>query len=116
MGGGTATRPRPLTEGRAPVFNLRAGLVIFEALRWVDPLASTRGPTSDLQRSATPPTRLLLRERTRARPRPPRPAQFDGKPFNKGSMAASVIATVAGGAGVICFAAFFQNKKHGFIK
>ena len=49
-------------------------------------------------------------------PRPPRPAQFDGKPFNKGSMAASVIATVAGGAGVICFAAFFQNKKHGFIK
>ena len=46
----------------------------------------------------------------------PRPAQFDGKPFNKGSMAASVIATVAGGAGVICFAAFFQNKKHGFIK
>mgnify|MGYP004063731009 FL=1 len=31
-------------------------------------------------------------------------------------MAASVIATVAGGAGVICFAAFFQNKKHGFIK
>ena len=42
MGGGTATRPRPLTEGRAPVFNLRAGLVIFEALRWVDPLASTR--------------------------------------------------------------------------
>ena len=59
---------------------------------------------------------LLNRERTRARPRPPRPAQFDGKPFNKGSMAASVIATVAGGAGVICFAAFFQNKKHGFIK
>ena len=52
----------------------------------------------------------------RARARPPRPAQFDGKPFNKGSMAASVIATVAGGAGVICFAAFFQNKKHGFIK
>ena len=85
-----------------------AGLLIFEALRWVDPLASTRGP---------PSTRLLLnRERTRARPRPPRPAQFDGKPFNKGSMAASVIATVAGGAGVICFAAFFQNKKHGFIK
>ena len=54
-------------------------------------------------------------ERARA-PDPPRPAQFDGKPFNKGSMAASVIATVAGGAGVICFAAFFQNKKHGFIK
>ena len=26
------------------------------------------------------------------------------------------VATVAGGAGVICFAAFFQNKKHGFIK
>ena len=49
-------------------------------------------------------------------PPTPRPAQFDGKPFNKGSMAASVIATVAGGAGVICFAAFFQNKKHGFIK
>ena len=117
MGGGTATRPRPSTEGRAPAFNLRAGLVIFEALRWVDPLASTRGPTSDLPRSAAPSTRLLLnRERTRARPRPPRPAQFDGKPFNKGSMAASVIATVAGGAGVICFAAFFQNKKHGFIK
>ena len=56
------------------------------------------------------------RIRARARPRPPPPAQFDGKPFNKGSMAASVIATVAGGAGVICFAAFFQNKKHGFIK
>ena len=56
-------------------------------------------------------------ENDRARaPDPPRPAQFDGKPFNKGSMAASVIATVAGGAGVICFAAFFQNKKHGFIK
>ena len=52
----------------------------------------------------------------RARARLLRPAQFDGKPFNKGSMAASVIATVAGGAGVICFAAFFQNKKHGFIK
>ena len=47
---------------------------------------------------------------------PRAPTQFDGKPFNKGSMAASVIATVAGGAGVICFAAFFQNKKHGFIK
>ena len=119
MGGGTATRPRPSTEGRAPAFNLRAGLVIFEALRWVDPLAPTRGPTSDLRRSATPPTRLPLdseRASARARPRPPRPAQFDGKPFNKGSMAASVIATVAGGAGVICFAAFFQNKKHGFIK
>ena len=54
--------------------------------------------------------------RARTPPEPPRPAQFDGKPFNKGSMAASVIATVAGGAGVICFAAFFQNKKHGFIK
>ena len=53
----------------------------------------------------------------RARALDPRaPTQFDGKPFNKGSMAASVIATVAGGAGVICFAAFFQNKKHGFIK
>jgi len=54
-------------------------------------------------------------ERARA-PDPRAPTQFDGKPFNKGSMAASVIATVAGGAGVICFAAFFQNKKHGFIK
>ena len=38
-------------------------------------------------------------EPPRARARPPHPAQFDGKPFNKGSMAASVIATVAGGAG-----------------
>ena len=111
MGGGTVLNRVLRPKGRAPAFNLRAGLLIFEALRWVDPLASTRGPTSDLPRSATPPTRLLLRERTRARP-----AQFDGKPFNKGSMAASVIATVAGGAGVICFAAFFQNKKHGFIK
>ena len=73
----------------------------------------------DRPRSATPPTRPSLdseRASACARPRPPRPAQFDGKPFNKGSMAASVIATVAGGAGVICFAAFFQNKKHGFIK
>ena len=34
--------PRPSTEGRAPAFNMCAGLVIFEALRWVDPLASTR--------------------------------------------------------------------------
>ena len=117
MGGGTVLNRVLRPKGRAPAFNLRAGLVIFEALRWVDPLAPTRGPTSDLPRSTAPSTRLLLnRERTRARPRPPRPAQFDGKPFNKGSMAASVIATVAGGAGVICFAAFFQNKKHGFIK
>jgi len=23
---------------------------------------------------------------------------------------------VAGGAGIICFAAIFQNKKHGFLK
>lgn len=84
-----------------------AGLLIFEALRWVDPFASTRGPTSDLPRS---------RRRRRDCPDPRAPTQFDGKPFNKGSMAASVIATVAGGAGVICFAAFFQNKKHGFIK
>ena len=66
---------------------------------------------------STPSTRLLLTENERARaPDPRAPTQFDGKPFNKGSMAASVIATVAGGAGVICFAAFFQNKKHGFIK
>ena len=83
------------------------------ALRWVDPLASrtrsdVRPSTLRNANDATPP-------RAHA-PRPPRPAQFDGKPFNKGSMAASVIATVAGGAGVICFAAFFQNKKHGFIK
>ena len=62
-------------------------------------------------------TDLRFRASARARARPPRaPTRFDGKPFNKGSMAASVIATVAGGAGVICFAAFFQNKKHGFIK
>ena len=75
------------------------------------------GPDVGPSTLTAPSTRLLLnRERTRAPPRPPRPAQFDGKPFNKGSMAASVIATVAGGAGVICFAAFFQNKKHGFIK
>ena len=75
------------------------------------------GPDVGPSTLTAPSTRLLPnRERTRARPRPPRPAQFDGKPFNKGSMAASVIATVAGGAGVICFAAFFQNKKHGFIK
>ena len=117
MGGGTATRPRPSTEGRAPAFNLRAGLVIAMALRWVDPLASrTRsdvGPST--LRNATDATTMNEPPRAHA-PRPPRPAQFDGKPFNKGSMAASVIATVAGGAGVICFAAFFQNKKHGFIK
>ena len=43
MGGGTATRPRPSTEGRAPAFNMCAGLLIFEALRWVDPLASRMG-------------------------------------------------------------------------
>ena len=66
-------------------------------------------------RDATDATTMNEPPRAHA-PRPPRPAQFDGKPFNKGSMAASVIATVAGGAGVICFAAFFQNKKHGFIK
>ena len=88
-----------------------AGLLIFEALRWVDPFASTRGPTSDLPRSRRRRRDCFSTENER-----PRPAQFDGKPFNKGSMAASVIATVAGGAGVICFAAFFQNKKHGFIK
>ena len=94
MGGGTAPRPRPWTEGRAPAFNMCAK---NWSLRW-------RYVGSNDHASA------------RARARPPRPAQFDGKPFNKGSMAASVIATVAGGAGVICFAAFFQNKKHGFIK
>ena len=94
-----------------------AGLLIFEALRWVDPLASTRTRSETVH--APRRHRLPLdseRASARARPRPSRPAQFDGKPFNKGSMAASVIATVAGGAGVICFAAFFQNKKHGFIK
>ena len=119
MGGGTATRPRPSTEGRAPAFNMCAGLVIFEALRWVDPLASTRtrSETVHAPRRHRRDCRSTVNEPPRAHaPRPPRPAQFDGKPFNKGSMAASVIATVAGGAGVICFAAFFQNKKHGFIK
>ena len=108
MGGGTATRPRPSTGGALPSLqHVRWTAHFFEALRWVDPLASTRGPTSDLPRS---------RRRRRDCPDPRAPTQFDGKPFNKGSMAASVIATVAGGAGVICFAAFFQNKKHGFIK
>ena len=118
MGGGTATRPRPWTEGRSPAFNMRAGLVIFEALRWVDPLASTRtrSETVHAPRRHRRDCRSTVNEPPRARARPPHPAQFDGKPFNKGSMAASVIATVAGGAGVICFAAFFQNKKHGFIK
>ena len=96
-----------------------AGLLIFEALRWVDPLASTRTRSEtvhaprrhrrDCRSTVNEPPRVLA-------PDPRAPTQFDGKPFNKGSMAASVIATVAGGAGVICFAAFFQNKKHGFIK
>ena len=91
MGGGTASRC---------VRRLRAALVQHVRTGHCD--------GAMLDRTTTHP-------RARA-PDPPRPAQFDGKPFNKGSMAASVIATVAGGAGVICFAAFFQNKKHGFIK
>eukprot|EP00629_Pelagomonadales_sp_RCC1024_P005232 CAMPEP_0119259246 /NCGR_PEP_ID=MMETSP1329-20130426/142_1 /TAXON_ID=114041 /ORGANISM="Genus nov. species nov., Strain RCC1024" /LENGTH=80 /DNA_ID=CAMNT_0007258615 /DNA_START=110 /DNA_END=352 /DNA_ORIENTATION=- len=41
---------------------------------------------------------------------------FDGEPFNKMSIGISTVAVVVGGAGTICFAAFFQNKKHGFIK
>ena len=94
MGGGTVSRRVRRPRGAPqPSTCVREKLVIARWLRWIE------------------------RPRIRARaPRPPRPAQFDGKPFNKGSMAASVIATVAGGAGVICFAAFFQNKKHGFIK
>ena len=89
------------------------------AMRWVDPLASTRtrSETVHAPRRHRRDRRSTVNEPPRARALDPRaPTQFDGKPFNKGSMAASVIATVAGGAGVICFAAFFQNKKHGFIK
>ena len=41
---------------------------------------------------------------------------FDGEVFNKSTIAPMVLATVIGGAGVICFAAYFQNKKHGFLK
>ena len=70
MGGGTATRPRPSTEGRSPAFNLRAGLLIFEALRWVDPLASTRGPTSDLPHGAVDATASEQRTNARAPPTP----------------------------------------------
>ncbi len=119
MGGGTVSRRVRRPRGAPQPVNMRAGLLIFEALRWVDPLASTRARrrTFHAPRRHRSDRRSTVNEPPRAHaPRPPRPAQFDGKPFNKGSMAASVIATVAGGAGVICFAAFFQNKKHGFIK
>ena len=67
-----------------------------------------------------PPLRYLA-PRPRPPPRapdgepPPQPT-FDGEVFNKTSIGIGVMATVVGGAGVICFAAFFQNKKHGFIK
>jgi hypothetical protein len=52
----------------------------------------------------------------RARRRAPPQPTFDGEVFNKTSIGIGVMAVVVGGAGVICFAAFFQNKKHGFIK
>ena len=69
MGGGTATRPRPSTEGRAPAFNMCAGLLIFEALRWVDPLASRMGPDvgPSTLRDAVDAT---ASQRTNARARP----------------------------------------------
>ena len=59
---------------------------------------------------ARPPAPASARRRA-----PPQPT-FDGEVFNKTSIGIGVMATVVGGAGVICFAAFFQNKKHGFIK
>ena len=36
--------------------------------------------------------------------------------MSKGGAAASVLFTVIFGAGTICFAAYFQNSKHGFLK
>ena len=112
MGGGTATRPRPLTRGAPPS---------LQHVRWTAHFRSaTLGRPARVENGARRRTFHAPRRRRRdcfsTENERPRPAQFDGKPFNKGSMAASVIATVAGGAGVICFAAFFQNKKHGFIK
>ena len=105
MGGGTVSRRVRRPRG-APQPSTCA--LDWSFLRYVVAMLDANDrPRIDATRANEPP---------RARPRPPRPAQFDGKPFNKGSMAASVIATVAGGAGVICFAAFFQNKKHGFIR
>ena len=117
MGGGTVSRRvRRLAR---PSLQPARWTGHFRSATLSRPTRVDANEVRDRPRSATPPTRPSLDsdEPPRAHaPRPPRPAQFDGKPFNKGSMAASVIATVAGGAGVICFAAFFQNKKHGFIK
>ena len=115
MGGGTVSRRvRRLAR---PSLQPARWTGHFRSATLSRPTRVDANEVRDLPRSATPPTRSTGNEPPRARaPDPQRPAQFDGKPFNKGSMAASVIATVAGGAGVICFAAFFQNKKHGFIK
>jgi hypothetical protein len=37
-------------------------------------------------------------------------------PFSQVVVASSIIGIVGGGVGIVCFACYFQNKKHGFIK
>ena len=41
---------------------------------------------------------------------------FDGNVFDKKLIGGMLIAVVGGGVGTISFAAWFQCKKHGFIK
>ena len=68
-----------------------------------------------MQRAVTPTRTAVRRMGGGHDDHHPHPT-FDGEVFNKTSIGIGVMATVVGGAGVICFAAFFQNKKHGFIK
>ncbi|KAJ1458278.1 hypothetical protein M885DRAFT_513383 [Pelagophyceae sp. CCMP2097] len=41
---------------------------------------------------------------------------FDGKVFDKGLIGGMLGFILIGGSGIIVFAVWFQNKKHGFIK
>ena len=40
---------------------------------------------------------------------------FEGH-FDKFTVGASILGIIFGGSGIVIFAVWFQNKKHGFIK